>query len=177
MKSKCHFVVTLILAFLASPAASADGIKRSGDVLAVGLPLVAAGLSLAHKDTNGLWQLAESEVATVLLVEAIKSSTHQMRPNGKDDKSFPSGHTAVAFSAAQYLQMRAGWEYGLPAYALATATGYSRVRSKEHYWKDVVAGAALGASVSYYFTESSPSTCFGLAITPNSAFFQFARQW
>jgi len=153
------------------------GSKRAGDILAVGLPLAAAGLSFAHGDTNGLWQLGESEVATVLLTEALKSTTHEMRPNGKDDKSFPSGHAAVAFSAAQYLQMRGGWEYGVPAYLLATAVGYSRVNTKEHYWKDVVAGAALGASASYYFTDSAQSTRFGIALTPNSAYIQLARKW
>lgn len=177
MIKKLRFAALLVLMISANGSNAGGGIKRSGDILAVGLPVVAAGLSFAHNDTNGLWQLMESEATTVLLTEALKSSTHEMRPNGKDDKSFPSGHAAVAFSAAQYLQMRGGWEYGVPAYLLATAVGYSRVRSNEHYWKDVVAGAALGASASYYFTDSAQSTRFGLALTPNSAYIQLARKW
>jgi membrane-associated phospholipid phosphatase len=177
MIKRLYFAALLILMTTANVSNAGGGIKRSGDILAVGLPVIAAGLSYAHGDTNGLWQLMESEATTVLLVEVLKSSTHEMRPNGKDDKSFPSGHAAVAFSAAQYLQMRGGWEYGVPAYVLATAVGYSRVRSNEHYWKDVVAGAMLGASASYYFTTSLPSTRFGLALTPNSAYIQLARKW
>ena len=177
MKYRICFAALWVLLLSANGSSADDGTKRAGDILTVALPVVAAGLSVAHGDTNGLWQLMESEAATTLLTEVLKYSTHEMRPNGKGDKSFPSLHASVAFSAAQYLQSRAGWEYGVPAYLLATLVGYSRVYTKEHYWKDVVGGAALGASVSYYLTDSAPATRFGLAVTPGSAYFQFDRKW
>ena len=56
-------------------------------------------------------------------------------------------------SAAEFLRRRYGWEYGVPAYALAGFVGYSRVESREHYPHDVLAGAAIGFISSYVFTR------------------------
>ena len=68
------------------------------------------------------------------------------RPNG-GPYSFPSGHTAVAFSAAPILAQRYGWKTGLAAYALATATGLARMEDRKHHLADVLAGAAIGIGV------------------------------
>ena len=51
------------------------------------------------------------------------------------------------------MRKRYGWEYGVPAYAAATFVGYSRVESKQHFTKDVVAGAGIGILSSYIFTK------------------------
>lgn len=77
---------------------------------------------------------------------------HERRPNG-GNQSFPSGHTSISFSAAEFMRERYGWEYGLPAYAVASFVGYSRVESNQHYPRDVVAGAAIGILSSYIFTK------------------------
>jgi membrane-associated phospholipid phosphatase len=74
------------------------------------------------------------------------------RPNGKPH-SFPSGHTSISFASAEFVRKRYGWEYGLPAYALASFVAYSRVEAKEHYTHDVIAGAAIGIGSSYLFTR------------------------
>jgi membrane-associated phospholipid phosphatase len=145
--------------------------------LALGLPLVAAGFSLANNDTTGLFQLARSEAVTLAATLVLKSATHETRPNGRDNKSFPSGHASVAFSAAQYLQMRGGWQYGVPAYIAATAVGYSRVDAKEHYWKDVIAGAALGIGTTYWLTDSLERRGLAVALTPHSAQIQLSQRW
>ena len=44
-------------------------------------------------------------------------------------------------------------EYGVPAYAAASFVAYSRVESREHYPRDVVAGAGIGILSSYIFTK------------------------
>ena len=69
--------------------------------------------------------------------EALKFAVHEPRPNGVDDKSFPSMHTALATASA-------GWRFsiGIP---IASWVGYSRVVGNWHHPKDVVAGAAIGA--------------------------------
>lgn len=154
-----------------------DSATRNGNALAVGLPAVAAGLSLMSDDKEGFFQLVKSEAATLVIVEALKSSTHQTRPNGKDDKSFPSGHSAVAFSAAQFMQMKGGWEYGLPAYVAASYVANSRVEAREHRWRDVVAGAATGAISTYYFTDDTSNRRLGASFTGKSAYLQFQQSF
>lgn len=140
-----------------------------GDLISVGLPAFAAGLTLVNDDKEGLMQLAKSEGATLLIVAALKTSHHEMRPDGSDNKSFPSRHAAVAFSATQFLHMKGGWEYGVPAYLAASYVGYSRVDARKHYWKDVVAGAATGALTTYYFTDASQGRRLGMSWTDRSA--------
>ena len=150
---------------------------RNGNLLAVGLPAMAASFTLLNTDTDGFLQLVKSEAATVVIVEALKSTTHQTRPNGKDDKSFPSGHAAIAFSAAQFMQIKGGWEYGLPAYLAASYVANSRVQAREHRWRDVVAGGATGALTTSYFTDENSGRRFGMSFTGHSASLQLQQSF
>jgi membrane-associated phospholipid phosphatase len=157
--------ISAFISMLASTPALAfdeDGYKTLSHVLAVGLPAVAAGVSLAQDDTPGLYQLAKSEAFTLAATEVLKLTVHETRPNGRD-KSFPSGHTSVSFAAAQYMQMRGGWEYG--------------VRADEQYWKDVAAGAALGIASSYYFTDTGGWSKFSVLATPSAVYAQVSTSW
>ena len=146
-----------------------DTITRNGNLLTGGLPLVAAGLSYYNGDTAGLIELVKSEAVTVGEVLLLKSAVRETRPDGSDNKSFPSNHTAIAFSAAQHIQMKGGWEYGLPAYIAASYVGYSRVEAKQHYWKDVAAGAATGALTTYYFTVPNSDRRLGMSWSGRAA--------
>lgn len=166
-------IVVALLALYGMDSRSQTAQNHLSDAIAVGLPLYAAAASYAHDDTQGLYQLIESEAATLVLTEALKSRIHETRPNGVDDKSFPSEHASIAFAAAQYLQIRGGWDYGVPAYALATYASYLRVDAKEHYWRDVVAGAALGMSMSYTFTDDPSRQRLSFSWRPGGA----AVQW
>ena len=169
---------TLCLASLLSIQAHAlDSITRNANLFAIGLPVVAAGLSLMSDDRQGFIQLVKSEGATLVIVEALKASTHQMRPNGKDNKSFPSGHSAVAFSAAQFMQMQGGWQYGVPAYLAASYVANSRVQAREHRWRDVAAGAAIGAMTTYYITDDSNHRWLGASFTGQSLYLQFQQSF
>ncbi len=61
---------------------------------------------------------------------------------------------ANAFASATNLYLRYGWEAGLPAYSMAALVGVGRVEAKKHYWRDVLAGAALGTLSAYIFTDA-----------------------
>jgi membrane-associated phospholipid phosphatase len=131
---------------------AADSIQTAGDILQFVLPGTAAGLTLAYRDGQGALQLGESLAVTMGVTYALKYGVDERRPNG-GSQSFPSGHTSISFSAAEFMRKRYGWEYGVPAYALASFVAYSRVESREHYAHDVIAGAGIGILSSYIFTR------------------------
>lgn len=129
------------------------GVKTSTDVIAIALPTAALVGTLCAKDWKGLLQGVETAAATAAVTYILKYSIKERRPDGSDTHSFPSGHTAVSFATAAYLQRRYGWAYGAPAYALSCYVGWGRCFSKKHYWYDVLAGAAIGAGSAYIFTR------------------------
>ena len=77
----------------------------------------------------------------------LKHITHRLRPNGSDYLSFPSGHTAAAFTFAEFMAQEYGdkspW-YSVTAYSFAAATGVFRMYNRAHWFSDVVAGAGFG---------------------------------
>lgn len=73
--------------------------------------------------------------ATNLETFALKNVIHEERPNGVDNHSAPSGHTANAFSV--------GWQSNI-AVPIGIGVGYLRTAANWHYWWDVMFGAALG---------------------------------
>lgn len=78
---------------------------------------------------------------------AMKAMIHEERPDHSDDKSFPSGHAAMAFAAARSIDKEFRKEsiwIPIAGYAAATAVGVQRVARDRHHWYDVVAGAGVG---------------------------------
>lgn len=94
---------------------------------------------------------AASNIGTIALTYALKYGVGRLRPNAKDHKSYPSGHTSVAFATATMYQMWYGWKGGLPAYAFATITAFQRLDDNQHWLSDVIMGAAIGIAVPYMF--------------------------
>jgi membrane-associated phospholipid phosphatase len=131
-------------ALVVSAAQASDGIETAGEVLRIALPLTAGGLSFARDDYDGVLQLSASEVASFGTSFLLQRLIREDRPDHTGSHAFPSDSSAMAFSAASYLQIRYGWNYGLPAYAVAAFVGYSRVEADKHNWGDVIAGAAIG---------------------------------
>ena len=94
---------------------------------------------------------------------ALKAMIKEERPDHSDDKSFPSGHAAIAFAAARSIDKEfrkdCVW-IPIAGYAAATAVGIERIASKRHHWYDVVAGAAVGygaAELTWWLSD----LCFG----------------
>lgn len=136
-----------------TPSRAQKGVAISTDVVAVALPVSTLALTLIQRDWKGLLQGVETAAGTAAVTLILKYTVKEMRPDGSNRHSFPSGHTAATFATAAYLQRRYGWWYGGPAYALACYTGWGRVFSKKHHWYDVLAGAAIGAGSAYIFTR------------------------
>lgn len=127
--------------------------KSIGDILVVTLPALSMGSTLIWKDQQkGGLQFTKALGTTLALTYATKVLINKERPNG-EDYSFPSGHTSVAFCSAAFIQRRYGWTYGIPAYALASYVGYSRIKANKHDGWDVLAGAISGIGISYLFTK------------------------
>ena len=111
------------------------------------LALHLAGMPGEHRFLDELVIYGISSLLMIGSMEATKHFTHEQRPDYSDFKSFPSGHTANAFAAAEWLRSeyrdRSPW-IGITGYSLATATGVLRVFNNRHWVSDVVAGAAFG---------------------------------
>jgi membrane-associated phospholipid phosphatase len=80
-------------------------------------------------------------------VSLTKHFTKEWRPDGSNTLSFPSGHTATAFAAAEFMRREyrhlSPW-YGVAGYAIAATTGYLRIYNNKHWLGDVAAGAGVG---------------------------------
>ena len=145
-------VLGLAVCLIGGKVQASGGIELAGDVLLGVMPATAAGMTLGYRDGAGALQLGESLALTAGVTTGLKYAIHERRPNG-GRYSFPSFHTSVCFSSAEFLRRRYGWEYGLPAYAAASFVAYSRVESRQHHVQDVLAGAAIGVASSYAFTR------------------------
>lgn len=132
---------------------SQKGVRISGDVGAVLLPVAGLTAILINKDWEGLKQGALAGVTTLGVTTALKYIVKKERPDRSDFHSFPSMHTSVSFTAASFIQRRYGWKWGAPAYLLSAYVGWSRVYGKKHDWWDVATGAAIGVGSAYIYTR------------------------
>ena len=125
---------------------SIDNYLQYAPALAV-YGLNAAGIHGKHnfKDRTILYGM--SMLISNSAVFSIKKFSGEMRPDQSDFYSFPSGHTANAFVAAEFMRQEykdvSTW-YGVAGYAVAATTGYLRMYNNKHWFSDVVAGAGVG---------------------------------
>lgn len=96
-------------------------------------------------DRTALYLISNSIMG--MSVDFLKGKTAKLRPSGGDRRSFPSGHTATAFVAAEFMRQEfqdiSPW-YGYVGYSLAGATGALRMMNNQHWLSDVLAGAGVG---------------------------------
>ncbi len=118
--------------------------------------LEAHGIKGKHglKDKAIIYSMALVIMTSV--VSSLKKITHELRPNGSQFNSFPSGHTANAFMGAAFLNQEYAFRspvYGYAGYTTAAGTGILRIYNNKHWFTDVLAGAGIGilsAKASYY---------------------------
>lgn len=110
---------------------------------------------------------AKALLVTGVITEALKLTVHEKRLESDDTDSFPSAHTAGAFAMATVISNYRP-EYTWPSYTLAAAVGWSRVENREHRWRDVIAGAAIGYFTAYKMAKRPVSiTPSGISLNLN----------
>ena len=116
-------------------------------------PAMVVGLKLGGYEGRSDWprllsSAGMSYVIMAALVNGIKYSAKEMRPDGSTANSWPSGHTATSFVGAtllhkEYGLTRSPW-WSVAGYGVATATGVMRVLNNRHWISDVMSGAGIG---------------------------------
>jgi membrane-associated phospholipid phosphatase len=172
----------ILLGVTPAAAGTADSkIENAGTIVALAMPVAAGGISLLHdRDWEGLGEFTESTALTVGTALVLKQIVKERRPDHSDFQSFPSDTAALAYSSADYLWDRYGWEYGVPAYAAAMFVGYSRVKAKKHHWYDVLASSAIAFGFNYAFvTRYHQSDRFSVyaSATPDEVGLHLAMNW
>ena len=105
------------------------------------------GAEAKHNYVDRTLELATSYVAVGVLVNGIKYTVREPRPDGSAFNSFPSGHTATTFMGAELVRIEYGEDYpwlAVGAYTIATTVGVLRVYNNRHWFTDVFAGAGVG---------------------------------
>ncbi len=135
-------------------------VSRSAPYISVGVPVIMAVCAGVRKDKKLLQDaiyIGTSVAGATVLTFGLKYVFDRQRPylaypdrihpySYEDDPSFPSGHTAAAFSLATSLCMRyPKWYVIAPSALWACSVGFSRMSEGVHYPSDVLAGAAIGA--------------------------------
>ena len=122
------------------------------DILQYTPGMVMLGMkALGVKGRSSWGGMAVSDAFSIALmasvVNTLKHTVHERRPDGSNSRSFPSGHTATAFMCATMLHKEYGhispW-ISIGGYTVATATGVSRILNNKHWISDVMVGAGIG---------------------------------
>lgn len=144
-----------------------DGLR---DVAVLGY--AASVLATPSGRLDGDWLVAKTKGALVGVAAAattynvtsgLKSLASRERPNGVDDRSFPSGHasTAAVFDTLTVRNLRSidtspalRTTFEIGAGAITAGTAWARVEAGVHYPSDVLVGIALGNFMATFFTEA-----------------------
>jgi membrane-associated phospholipid phosphatase len=135
-------------------------ISNSEPYLAVGLPVLLGSYALIEKNGRLLSDaiyIGTSVAEAVVLTSGMKYAVDRERPFNRypdliekresvSSPSFPSAHTATAFSLATSLSIKyPKWYVIAPSYIWASSVGFARMNEGVHYPSDVIAGAAIGS--------------------------------
>ena len=148
-----------------------EAVKSSGDVLLYVMPAAALGTTLINGDKEGSWQFLKGFALNGITTVSLKFIIKKERPDMSNNNSFPSGHTSTTFQSAAFIQKRYGWKFGIPAYALASYCGITRLNANKHDFIDVFSGALIGVGSAYLFTTPYQKEHMELTFSKSESFF------
>ncbi|MGH8226120.1 MAG: phosphatase PAP2 family protein [Gammaproteobacteria bacterium] len=141
------------------------GKAHQNQLLGATLLFVGAGALWEGNDTrlgHTLWQSGDALMMTAVGVFTLENTFQRERPQdtanpdrwgqGFGNTSFPSGHAALSAAAITPIVLEYGrdhpWVYALEAIPLYESI--ARVKTREHWQTDVLAGWALGTALGFY---------------------------
>lgn len=140
------------------------GLSHSGIILPIGVPTAMGIYALVKKDQPLLQDavyIGTSVIEALGVTYALKYTIDRLRPYEKypdrihaiekeDSPSFPSGHTAAAFSLATSLSITyPKWYVIAPSALWACGVGFARINQGVHYPSDVLTGAVIGTGCAF----------------------------
>lgn len=167
--------LVLMLLLVGRPACGGH-LETNGDVLVVLIPGAAYASTFYLDDKPGRYQFYKSFFAASLSTHALKSMAGKTRPDGSDNRSFPSGHTSASFQGAAFIHRRYGVRRAILPYLASAYVGYTRVEANKHDWTDVTAGAALGIASSWWLTTARPDQQVSVYADGNKLGIRFSMQ-
>lgn len=126
---------------------SRKAVRTSTDVAVIAMPAATFTVALLKQDWKGIAIGAAECAGTLAVTYGLKYLVKKKRPDGSDNHSFPSGHSALAFADASFVMRRYGWKFGVPMYAVAGYVAWGRTYAKKHDFWDVLTGAGIGTAV------------------------------
>lgn len=139
-------------------------LSHSGILLPVGVPAAMGIYALIQKDEplmKDAIYIGTSVIEAVGITYGLKYAFDRQRPyvkypdkihpiDAEDSPSFPSGHTAAAFSLATSLSITyPKWYVIAPSAIWACGVGFARINQGVHYPSDVLTGAAIGVGCAF----------------------------
>ena len=158
--------------------------SQSAPYLTIGIPAAMAiygGITKNKPLLADAIYIGTSLIEAVAITSALKVIVKRERPyerypdrvhpySHESSYSFPSSHTAAAFSVATSLSIRyPKWYVIAPSALWACSVGFSRINEGVHYPSDVFAGAAIGAGcavMNIYINRALNRWLFGWEQTP-----------
>ena len=118
------------------------------------LSIVASSSNTKEQKTDKLLFASSTLGITIATTYLLKITTHRLRPDKSNWRSFPSGHTSGSFALAAIGKKLYGKDIGGLLYAVASFVGAQRVYSNKHWFTDVIAGATLGTIIGRGFSSA-----------------------
>lgn len=140
------------------------GMSHSGILLPIGIPTTMGIYALIKKDEPLMKEavyIGTSVIEAVGITYGLKYTFDRRRPyekypgiicpiDAENSASFPSGHTAAAFSLATSLSItHPKWYVIAPSAVWACSVGFARINQGVHYPSDVITGAAIGIGCAF----------------------------
>ena len=119
-----------------------DYIQYLPSIAYVGLG--SAGVKSRLRFKERLVVTATAYMAMGIMVNGIKYTVGEKRPDSSARNSFPSGHTATVFMGAELIRQEYSLGIAIGAYTVAVGTAFLRMYNERHWLNDVIAGAGIG---------------------------------